>query len=46
MGKIIRKTRIASDPDAFIDHVVSLDFDLKRIGLGKLGHCLNGCMKS
>jgi len=32
-GKIIRATKVASEPDALIDHFASLDFALKRIGL-------------
>ncbi len=32
-GKIIRETKVASDPEALIEHLVSLGFELKRIGL-------------
>jgi transposase len=32
-GKIIRETKVASDPDALTDHFASLGFALKRIGL-------------
>ena len=32
-GKIIRETKVASDPDALIEYFVSLGFALKRIGL-------------
>jgi transposase len=44
-GKIIRETKVASDPDALIKHLVSLGHALKRVGL-EAGHCLNGCMKA
>ena len=44
-GKIIRETKVASDPDALIEYFVSLGLELKRIGL-EAGHCLNGCMKA
>lgn len=32
-GKIIRETKVASDPDALIEYFVSLGLELKRIGL-------------
>ncbi len=32
-GQIIRETKVTSDPDALIEHFVSLGFALKRIGL-------------
>lgn len=32
-GKIIRETKVASDPDALIEHFASLGLALKRIGL-------------
>jgi transposase len=32
-GKIIRETKVASDPDALIKHLVSLGHALKRVGL-------------
>lgn len=42
-GKTIRETKVASDPDALIDHFASLGFALKRIGLeaGPLSQCLH-----
>jgi transposase len=32
-GKIIRETKVASDPDALIEYFVLLGLELKRIGL-------------
>ncbi|ESY30741.1 hypothetical protein X747_31850 [Mesorhizobium sp. LNJC384A00] len=32
-GKIIRETKVASDPDARIEHFVLLEFAVKRVGL-------------
>jgi len=32
-GKIIRETKVASEPDALIEHFASLGLALKRIGL-------------
>jgi transposase len=32
-GKIIRETKVASEPDALIEHLTSLGFALKRISL-------------
>src|SRR5690606_16775943 len=32
-GKIIREAKVPSDPDALIEHFISLDFAVKRVGL-------------
>ena len=32
-GKIIRETKVASEPDALIEYFVSLEFTVKRVGL-------------
>lgn len=32
-GKIIRETKVASEPNALIEHFVSLELAMKRIGL-------------
>jgi hypothetical protein len=32
-GHIIRETKVASEPDALIEHFASLGFAFKRIGL-------------
>lgn len=32
-GTVIRETKVASDPDALIEHFVSLEFAVRRVGL-------------